>query len=109
LQTLKGNYGFRGDGTFIGVGLLSAVGLQSFDGQGNAQGSETANLNGFPTHSTFAGNYTVNDDCTGTITETFDNGFSGTFDIVIVDNGKEIFAIASAPPGGVFTAVYKRL
>jgi len=70
-------------------------------------GKGSTNFGGFFSTGTFTGSYTVNDDCTGTTTTTFPNGFVVTGNIVIVDNGKEILMVISNQ-GEVGTGTLKR-
>jgi len=107
---LNGGYGFRFDGTIVGEpgGLFSAVGLQRFDGNGRISGTETISFLGLVMQMAFTGTYSVNSDCTGTMTATFSNGFVGRQNFVIVDGGKEIIGI-TVDPGAVLTGVFKKL
>jgi hypothetical protein len=61
-----------------------------FDGHGNLSGSSTVTFGGFVSPVTFIGTYTVNANCTGSLT--VDAGPSGIVhrDLVIVDAGKEV-------------------
>jgi hypothetical protein len=92
-------------GTIIGVGSLSAVGVVTFDGQGNHVGFDTISLNGsIIPRLTFTGTYNVNSDCTGSDTENFQNGLTIQRNFVIVDGGQEIrFIVTNA--GNAVTAV----
>lgn len=83
LASLNGPYAFERQGT--NVALLGAsfpnppfpfgeVGIVTFDGAGNFSGKSTVNLGGVVLTPTFAGTYTVNNDCTGTNTVTTNVG-----------------------------------
>ncbi len=67
-ETLKGTYALSGQGR-VGNPLAPPlapvvhVGVVTFDGHGNFEGSETANVNGAGEENTFTGTYTVNRDC----------------------------------------------
>lgn len=67
LARSKGNFAFTDNGTVIGVGPRTAVGVFTLDGAGNlVNGAATSSLNGSVANETFSGTYTVNPDCTGT-------------------------------------------
>jgi hypothetical protein len=91
LATLKGGYGltFSGYGT-NGAAFIPAagVGLVTFDGNGNLSASETVSNGGnvFPVN--LPGTYTVNSDCTGSLTTA-----NAHLNLVIVRNGREILAV----------------
>jgi hypothetical protein len=74
------------------VGPYAEVGVQYFDGQGNVTFRFNASQNGAVGPATATGTYTVNNDCTGTFTETSD-GFTSHFSFVTSDNGNEFHAI----------------
>jgi hypothetical protein len=107
LLTVKGSYGYLNTGSF-GVVPLASVGTITFDGAGLVSGNDTNSFGGTVSSNPFTGSYTVNADCTGTVAVSF---FGGAFTInnnmVIVDNGKEIFVIETNP-GSVATGVFKR-
>jgi hypothetical protein len=77
-----------------------------FDAQGNLSGSSTVTFAGFITPVSFTGTYTVNANCTGSLT--VDAGASGIVhrDLVIVDAGKEVDFVSTDP--GVVIAGYMR-
>ncbi len=66
LSRAAGHYGFLDSGTVVGVGARAAVGLLTFDAEGNISGPVTASLGGSVTGTTLSGTYSVNPDCTGT-------------------------------------------
>ena len=68
--TLHGTYVVSGAGTAVGVGSITAVGLHTWDGQGNTVATYTVSVNGniYP-GVTVTGSYSVNPDCTGSLTE----------------------------------------
>jgi hypothetical protein len=97
--TLTGSYGFKQDGfgtrndkaggpavPFAGVGVVT------FDGAGNASFTLTQvfNSEGGVPFEAIPGTYTVNSDCTGTVTI---EDFGLHFYIVTVGGGAEFFAI----------------
>lgn len=108
--TLNGTYGFYRTGT-TSVGPLAAVGLATFDGTGaHSPAIQTIRKNGITTRDLFAdpaldGPYEVNPDCTGRFLNP-DGSAVGHF--VVVDGGKEIFAI-SLTPGNSVTGVFRKI
>jgi hypothetical protein len=68
LASAAGNWSFTDNGTVIGIGPRTAVGIFTLDGNGNLlNGVATSSLNGSIAQETFSGTYTVNSDCTGMI------------------------------------------
>lgn len=69
LTSAAGKYSFTDDGTVLGIGPRKAVGVFTLQASGKlTNGVATSSLNGSIAHETFSGSYTVNADCTGTIT-----------------------------------------
>jgi len=68
--TLHGSYTVFGTGTIVGVGPLTALGVHTWDGQGNTVATFTASVNGniFPGIAV-TGTYSVNPDCTASLSE----------------------------------------
>jgi len=67
LAQSKGNFAFTDNGTVIGIGPRTAVGVFTLDGAGNlVNGVATSSLNGSVADETFSGTYTVNSNCIGT-------------------------------------------
>lgn len=82
LARSAGKWSFTDQGTVVGIGPRTAMGVFTFDGEGNLQnGIATSSLNGAIASETFSGTYTVNPDCTGTIS------------IDIFSSGTEILAV----------------
>ena len=78
----------------------------AFDGHGHLSGSSTADYGGFIFPVTFTGTYTVNENCTGSLT--VDAGSNGIVhrDLVIVDGGKEVEFVSTDP--GIVIAGYMK-
>ena len=96
LASAKGSYGFVESGTIIGLGPYVSSGLFTSDGQGGAKGVFAENAAGAVTFGiTFAGTYTVNPDCTGSLTFTDNRGRTAHRAAAIVQDGKEIDYIFS--------------
>ena len=95
--TLNGRYGltFRGFTTNAAVPApitafvpIIGGGLVTFDGNGNLSASETVSLGGLILPVNVPGTYTVNSDCTGSLTTS-----RAHLNLVIVRNGGEIWAV----------------
>jgi hypothetical protein len=81
--TLRGTYMVIGGGTIVGVGPTTAVGTITFDGKGNSVNPFTVSANGVISRGLVTGPYTVNSDCTCTLTQS-----DGThYDQVIAPDG----------------------
>ena len=98
--SLRGAYGF-----FVSAIILPAstprsiIGRIIFDGAGNFTNALTFNDNGVVAHSTDAGTYTVDSDCTGKL---FTNGGTRTIEIVLVDGGQEYYELRTDDPSILF-------
>ena len=102
LARAAGNWAFTDSGTVLGVGPRDAVGTFTLDAAGNLlNGVATSSLNGTIADETFFGTYTVNSNCTGTISiEIFESGteiLTVTLNIALDDKMDEI--------RGLFTSV----
>jgi hypothetical protein len=98
----EGNWSFTDNGTVIGVGPRTAVGVFTLDGNGNLlNGKATSSLDGVVESETFSGTYTANPDCTGSFDVKIYSGGSELFEVTIFasfdDNLKQV--------RGVFTSV----
>jgi len=111
--TLTGNYGFTFSG-FLAPGHstkgdekpFTGAGLSTADGAGNLSATYSASSNGvISTNNLYTAVYTVNSDCTGSMTST-DGGANFTF--VIVSNGAEILAV-DIDAGQTWTLDLKKL
>jgi hypothetical protein len=81
--------GFRG----VKAVPTDDVGAAAFDGAGKVSASYTDSTNGHISKGNQdVGTYTVNSDCTGSIVDTTTGG---TWDIVILGGGKELFLIGT--------------
>src|SRR5436309_8859919 len=99
--TAAGTFGFTTTGTLIlptGPAPVAAVGLITFDLNGNAAGSQDRSLGGAFAHETLTGTLTVNRDCTISLLANVFDSSGGlvrtlTIDGVLVNNGKQIRGI----------------
>jgi hypothetical protein len=112
--TVKGTFAYTITGSTSNTpppltGPFGGVGRQTYDGNGHVSGTQTVNLNGNILRQTYTGTYTVNPDCTGSITLVVDipPGLVTHSDFVIDDNGNEIRSVET-DPGGVLTLVGRR-
>jgi|SRR5215471_18791937 len=103
--TLTGNYAFSQPGFTTpnksvkgNEDPAAAVGVFAFDGAGNISSSYTVAFKGvISAGQTGSGTYTVNSDCTGSISFTAGDAAGFTLNTVIVGGGIEIFGIATTP------------
>ena len=103
--SLKGVYGFHGFATIVPAGTHRAIiGVQTLDGKGGWSTTLTINDNGTIRRVTGTGTYTVNADCTGTISPLE----GGAIEIVVVDKGNEFYQMRTDPAGIVLYGVTKR-
>jgi hypothetical protein len=100
VATLNGNYAFSqpGWGSLHGQGQGNQlpffnVGVVAFDGTGTVSVSFTNVQSGVVSTETDAGTYTVNPDCTGSLSFTTGPGAGVTFNMVIIGRGAELFGI----------------
>ena len=108
-----GKWSFTDQGTVLGIGPRTAVGVFSLDGVKNLQnGVATSSLNGSLANETFAGTYTVNPDCTWAISvAVFASGtqiLTVTLNIAFDNDMKHmrgIFTSAATPSGAQLATV----
>ena len=101
LRSVKGAFGATFTGTITAgpfAGPYAAVARIVCDGKGSCHGVGTQSLNGtiLPLIDEGA-SYTVDPDCTGSITVPLVNGPVIHFDFIIVSNGKELRSIQTDP------------
>jgi hypothetical protein len=113
LATLTGNYGFTENVGFLATSPRTFVpaarlGLITFSsGTGSFSISLTTSINGDISNSEDSGSYTVNSNCTGSIT--FTNGIDSgeSYNISIVSGGTEVLAMRT-DQGPTITATMKK-
>jgi hypothetical protein len=118
--TLRGAYGFKGHGEILGLldannvlhpfttpSILDDVALVTFDGAGNFSRTDYGMINGLPKggQTTFnpnqSGTYTVNSDCTGTMSVVYSPGgpvpagVETDLQIVVSDDGTLVESVVS--------------
>jgi hypothetical protein len=107
--TLTGSYAAKGTG-FLPLGSdvkdrevpIAAVGVDIFDGAGSVSTGYTLAVGGVSTPGlTGTGTYTVNPDCTGSMSFTTGDAAGITSNLVIISNGTEFFEIFTSPASTV--------
>ena len=113
--TLRGSFGYTSTGSLLDsyvpppfAGPFAEVGRQTFDGKGNTAATATTSSNGNIVKVTIGGTYTVNQDCTGSMT-LYVSPFDATVhaDFVISDDGAELRVIGT-DSGVVESRVYNK-
>jgi hypothetical protein len=106
--TMRGTHGYSYQGAVMGS-AIAAVGPITFDGEGNLAATYSVSLGGQTFQGAFTGTYTVNADCTGTVTLLLPMlGLTSNGSFVIVDNGKETF-FTGTDSGVTVSGATKRL
>ncbi len=114
--TLTGTFGITATGSIVApppiAGPFANVGTQTFDGKGGTTGTATVSQNGNILKVTITGTYTVNPDCTGSITLNLSSqnpplSLTTHAFFVIDDSGAEFRAIQT-DPGVVLTVIGRR-
>jgi hypothetical protein len=88
--TVRGAYMTQGTGSIVGVGPFFVVGVMTFDGKGTGVLTSTSSVNGVISRGTISGPYTVNSDCTITLTLS-----NGTYDSVVAPDGSTGYWMAT--------------
>ena len=104
---LKGEHGFSYYGTIVGGGGITGIGVETCDANGNCVGFGTNTVDGVASSTTFTGVYTINPDCTGTVTTTYPDGSVFHSAVVIVNGGDEFYFIGT-DPGASYLGFEKR-
>lgn len=109
-DTLKGAYAFSAEGEILGIvddkgvvhpfdspSILNDVAILTFDGVSHFDRTDFGNINGVPKSPDFnsaqRGDYTVNSNCTGTMTITYPSGVVLDLKMVIGGNGTIVKAL----------------
>jgi hypothetical protein len=114
--TLHGSFGFTSIGTLLNLppplaGPFAEIGRQTFDGRGMTDATATASANGNINKLTLQGTYSVDADCTGSMTLAIVAPFIGApfkADFVIDDNATELRVIVYTAPGSIESRTYKK-
>jgi len=113
-RVLTGRYAYTTQGTAFNpppVTQAAAVGVVNFDGGGSLTASDITSVAGTIVPRTITGTYTVDPNCTTTLTLTVVTGFpvgvTFHFSGAIIDRGSEIMLVGT-DPGFTFTSTVKR-
>jgi len=91
---VKGTFGFRSKGSFVGGGPTAFIGQFKLDGAGNIVGNESGSVNGtIFTGVPLVGTYTVNSNCTGSATVNPKGQTAVNFNLVVVAGGLQVLAV----------------
>ena len=104
---IKGTFGFQGGGFNSALVPKAVEGQATLDGAGNLTGTETASAGGSVVSGPISGTYSVNADCTGSVTVTFKTKkFTSNF--VIVNGDKSALEISTESGDITTTTVAKQ-
>jgi hypothetical protein len=81
------------------------AGIATFDGAGKLFGKTTVNAGGSLLTPTFTGTYTVNSDCTGSVTVQSNAGFTIQEAIVVIGGGKRYVGTETDPTAVIVRTV----
>ncbi len=108
--SLKGKYSINFTGTVYDsqyyTYLLSEIGFMTFDGAGNFTGTDTYNFDGAATRRTLTGTYTINSDCTGSMTVNASDKSTMVGDIAVLLGTKEV-NFTQTDAGWIFSGTLK--
>jgi hypothetical protein len=100
IASLHGSYGYYLSGPLIRLGPVAAVGIVTLDGAGGLSAQDTVSNNGVISHRNGPGSYTMNSNCTGSVSLNGDFlGFSADFTVVPESRGREFTFIVTNPFG----------
>lgn len=110
--TLKGTFAYTNTGFLTAppaqAGPFAGVGTENFDGNGGTTATAWVSQNGNVLKVTITGTYTVNPDCTGTLTLQISPVGHTTHTFFVIDESRAEFRAINTDPGGVITTVAKR-
>lgn len=121
VETISGSYGIQTTGfsdfvagpnpSRIGDYVpITSVGLNEFLPDGTIASSETANIGGLVFPFTGTGTFTVNSDCTGTLTRNISiGGPAEVLQFVVVQRGTKILLMGTFPTGRLFWGQMERV
>jgi hypothetical protein len=98
-RSVAGPFGYTSTGTRVGIGPVAGVGVLTFDRNGNVtDGKQTVSFGGTIAEETYSGTYSVNPDCTGSVTVDVLSSIPAfnrttTFDLVWVDDSNSARAM----------------
>jgi hypothetical protein len=107
----KGAFGYSLTGSVYDsrgyVYLIGAAGRMVSDGAGTLTGADTVSFDGSIAKRQYTGTYTVNSDCTGSLSFKDANGTATNFDFVLANDGKEV-NLVQTDPSWIVTATLKK-
>ena len=88
--SLTGTFGFLLSGVHVSMGDYALMGVFTVDGKGNLKGKGIQSANGQQAQVSFVGTYSVETDCTGSASFTFEDKQLGKVRFVLVSNATEV-------------------
>jgi len=111
--TLRGTFAYTSTGSIAAppevAGPFVEVGTQTFDGSGATTATATLSQNGNILPVTITGTYTVNPDCTGTMTVQVSPISVTVHVFFVIDDNLNEFQAIETDPGLVITRIARRL
>jgi hypothetical protein len=111
--TLRGTFAYTSSGSIASppeiAGPFAEVGTQVFDGAGTTTAAVTLSQNGNILPATITGTYTVNSDCTGTMTLQVAPIEVTVHVFFVIDDDFHEFQAIETDPGLVITRIARRL
>lgn len=104
---LAGKWGYSYHGEFTNVGKLVGVGVETFDKFGHSVGKDIYAVDGNGGEVAFTGQFSLDQDCTGSAFLQFADGTTSNTRIVMTDGGNEVDFI-SFDPGTTLLGIAKR-
>jgi hypothetical protein len=111
-SVLTGTYFYLLDGSLISGSQAvpyAELGKLVADGQGNVTGQSEASVNGTLGAYSLSGTYTVQANCTGSMTLTVNSSGTALFDFEVVSGGEGILVTFSGPGGVVVGRAYQTM
>ena len=92
VATIKGSYLYAHDGITLGTSAdkkqpFAQTGRECFDGKGGMSGIYSGNFNGIIVRGSYKGTYTMNSNCSGTVTFEDNQKNASRYDIYATQNG----------------------
>jgi hypothetical protein len=111
VATVKGSYLYAQDGITLGASAdknqpFAQAGREYFDGKGGMSGVYSGNFNGTITRGSYKGTYTMNLNCSGTVTFEDNQKNVYHYDIYATHNGSEFVFVQT--DSNSITAAYER-
>jgi len=112
-NSLRGTFAYTSSGSIASppeiAGPFVEVGTQSFDGSGNTTATATLSQDGNIVQVTITGSYTVNPDCTGTMTVQVSPIDATVHVSFVIDSNWDEFRAIETDSGLVITRIGRRL